>query len=256
MADKKVCLFIAEYNQGDSPPTNWTALISRLVVSPALARFPEFELATLHQLESPDFITSRLIKNVHSADLVIADLTGLSQNVLYSVGIRQTLARPIILIATENTDYVFDLSGERLIEYPLTDPAKAVEQLTAAISSIPFDAGRGLSHQDLARRVAAIADGISELRINSLSEYVQELREISGLLKAEEPELKKDVADLTNQVLSVLAQIDRIIGSSKLGKLVVSGALAALVAQGGMASAACSHCLSRCGTALRHSKLH
>ena len=62
-------------------------------------------------------IIKSIMKNLNSADLVIADLTNQNANVFYELGVRHTLNTPTILI-TQNSEHVpFDLQDYKFIEY-------------------------------------------------------------------------------------------------------------------------------------------
>jgi hypothetical protein len=63
-------------------------------------------------------------------------------------------------------------------------------------------------------------------------------RELQAHEEESESVVKDDISELTNQVLYVLSQVDHLIGSSKLGKLVLAGAIAGLATGGGLAAAA------------------
>jgi hypothetical protein len=64
---------------------------------------------------SPGAITPKLIAELLSARLVIADLTGRSPNVFYELGITHSFARPLILIADSSSSIPFDAKDERII---------------------------------------------------------------------------------------------------------------------------------------------
>jgi hypothetical protein len=65
---------------------------------------------------SPGAITPKLLSELVSARLVIADLTGRNPNVYYELGITHAFAKPFIAIADSVSHIPFDLKDERVIE--------------------------------------------------------------------------------------------------------------------------------------------
>lgn len=73
--------------------------------------------------EIPDsgIITEQIKSKLHTADLVVADLTDKNPNVLYEVGIRHALNKPIVSISQEIRGLPFDVSHYRTIKYDPKD---------------------------------------------------------------------------------------------------------------------------------------
>jgi hypothetical protein len=65
---------------------------------------------------SPGAITTRMLSELLSARIVIADLTGRNPNVFYELGITHSFARPVISIADSSRSLPFDTKDERVIE--------------------------------------------------------------------------------------------------------------------------------------------
>ncbi|MCA1530415.1 hypothetical protein [Bradyrhizobium yuanmingense] len=208
---------------------------------------------------------------------MIADLTFLNPHTLYELGVRHALQAPVIHMQLEEYVLPFDVASYRSVVFSLRTPdnvREAQQELEVAIrdflevespvsnpvtdararmtltpswehksaSPIPAPASKSLSlkqRNDYADRIETVAFAIGELRINSISEEVQQLLSIaSDLRKSEEGAPAEQIQDLTDKILLVLAQIDKVVGSSRLGKLALSGALAALVTGGGLSSVA------------------
>jgi hypothetical protein len=77
---------------------------------------------------SPGAITPKMLSELLSARIVIADLTGRNPNVFYELGITHSFARPLISIADSVRSLPFDAKDERVIElgeYPATGLAYA-----------------------------------------------------------------------------------------------------------------------------------
>lgn len=75
----------------------------------------------------PSMIIDSLIKDILSADLVVADLSGLNPNVIYELGIRHVSRKPAILVAATGTVNPFNIFGFRTIYVDTTDWNSIVE---------------------------------------------------------------------------------------------------------------------------------
>jgi len=58
-----------------------------------------------------------IIKGIHDADVIIADLSGLNANVLYELGISHALTKKVIHITQNIEEMPFDIRAYRAIEY-------------------------------------------------------------------------------------------------------------------------------------------
>lgn len=65
-----------------------------------------------------DIIQSTIVNDILSADLVLADLTDHNPNVLFELGLRIAIDKPVVIVKAEGTDKVFDVdSMMRYYEY-------------------------------------------------------------------------------------------------------------------------------------------
>lgn len=88
---------------------------------------------------SPGMIGSRIVIEVTTADLVVADLTGLNPNVFYELGIRHSAEKPTIHIASHGTTLPFDNAPHHTIFIDLSDwhsQERARKQLRSAALAI------------------------------------------------------------------------------------------------------------------------
>jgi hypothetical protein len=95
------------------------------------------------------------------------------------------------------------------------------------------------SRLELARRVETVADTIASLRINSISEHVQELREISREIREVSgdngtPSLK----DITLRALPILTHLFDALGTQQGAEVIIAGAVAGILGAGGWPSVA------------------
>ena len=76
------------------------------------------ELIRLDEVSSPQFaVVDILNKEMEKADLIIADISSRNPNVMYELGIAQSLNKPTLLIAQKGEIIPFDISNRRIIFY-------------------------------------------------------------------------------------------------------------------------------------------
>jgi hypothetical protein len=68
-------------------------------------------------LFSPTDIVEDIWQALHSADFVIADITGRNPNVLYELGIAHTIAKPVLILSQTADDIPIDLATRRMEIY-------------------------------------------------------------------------------------------------------------------------------------------
>jgi hypothetical protein len=76
-------------------------------------------------------IMSDIWKELRSARVVIAELTGKNPNVLYEVGLAHAIGKPIVIITREESDVPFDLKALRYRYYDTSDPYWGINLKTA-----------------------------------------------------------------------------------------------------------------------------
>lgn len=77
----------------------------------------DFDLRRIDKLEGDYEIINRIIREINAADLVIADLTLLSPNVIYELGYARGRGKRVIQTCREDTDLEFDVRGRRTLTY-------------------------------------------------------------------------------------------------------------------------------------------
>ncbi|MBI1210456.1 MAG: hypothetical protein GC190_03260 [Alphaproteobacteria bacterium] len=89
------------------------------LVTPAAAE-AGFTVRTARRTGS-DVIQSTIINALIEADLVIADLTEHNPNVLFELGVRMALEKPVLLIRAKGTEKIFDVDNMlRVFDYQPT----------------------------------------------------------------------------------------------------------------------------------------
>jgi len=84
----------------------------------------------------PGMIGDRIILDLLNSDLVIADLSELNPNVFYELGIRHSIAKPVIHIAKSSTQLPFDTINQRTIFVDLLEWESIVEARRRLIDAV------------------------------------------------------------------------------------------------------------------------
>ena len=89
---------------------------------------PAIEKAGLHAIRADDeiFGTGKIIdqvwRGIHSAKVLVAELTTRNPNVFYELGLAHALQKPVVLVSRTESDVPFDLQHVRVIYYDTDDP--------------------------------------------------------------------------------------------------------------------------------------
>ena len=82
-----------------------------------------------------DLIHSTIINELSEADIVLADLTDHNPNVLFELGLRMALNKPVAIIKSDDTGRIFDVDNVlRVLEYDANIWPSTVQKDFAAVS--------------------------------------------------------------------------------------------------------------------------
>jgi len=83
-------------------------------------------------------IIDQIWAGIHTARVLVAELTGRNPNVLYELGLAHALRKPVVLISSNEDDVPFDVRHVRVIYYDVRDPfwgTKLIEKVAENILS-------------------------------------------------------------------------------------------------------------------------
>ncbi len=92
--------------------------VYRAVIVPAVQQ-AGLEVMRADEMLAPGSIMEQIRSAIQQSRLCIADLTGRNPNVLYELGIAQTLGKPCILLTQDMDNVPFDIRQHRVIQYDL-----------------------------------------------------------------------------------------------------------------------------------------
>jgi nucleoside 2-deoxyribosyltransferase len=135
----------------------------------------EIKCFRLDEAKPAGRITDRLLKELESSSICVADLTGNKPNVMWEVGYAMALSKPLLIITQETTSLPFDLKDMQSLQYDRNHLSaslgKALKQslidtighnnFNHPINSINNDVDR--QNQDLLNQVNDLKEMISQL---------------------------------------------------------------------------------------------
>ena len=113
-----------------SPFGGWFDVYYKTIFDPAI-KAAGLAPCRADDLYRPSSIIHDIWKFVRNAKLLLADLTGKNQNVLYELGLAHAIGKPVIMITQVLDDVPFDLRSLRVITYDLNDPGWADDLRTS-----------------------------------------------------------------------------------------------------------------------------
>jgi len=113
---KKKCFLITPIGGKNSVEFKKLEALEKNVYEIILEEF-SYELVIAHKINDPGSIGDQVFKNILSADLIIANMTGLNANVMYEVAVAHSFGIPTVMISENDTTLPFDLISERTIFY-------------------------------------------------------------------------------------------------------------------------------------------
>ncbi|AWX56900.1 hypothetical protein AB432_018425 [Brevibacillus brevis] len=123
---KKICFVITPIGPDESLIRRQADGVIDAVLGPVLEKLG-FEVVVAHRMSDGGSITRQVIEQILSADLVVANLTGLNPNVMYELAIRHAVRKPLVQLCEKGTTLPFDINEQRTIFY--TNDMKGVVEL-------------------------------------------------------------------------------------------------------------------------------
>ncbi|MEP1698308.1 MAG: metallophosphoesterase [Paracoccaceae bacterium] len=108
-------------------------LVYQKLISPACSQANR-SFSRIDEIQGSSSISTDIIQQLFSAEIVIADVTGANSNVFYELGVRQSLTeRPSILISSDKTYVPFDIQDQQILFYDPVDLNASVAHLSEII---------------------------------------------------------------------------------------------------------------------------
>ena len=117
---ENMCFVVSPIGEPDSPVRIRANRVFEKLIAPAADRLGLRPLRA-DQIERPGLISIQMLNYLVRAPLVIADATGNNPNVLYEIGVRHAIGKPLIQIAELGSELPFDIESIRRIEFDSLD---------------------------------------------------------------------------------------------------------------------------------------
>ena len=135
MADdpKKLCFVIGPIGDPATETRRHADWLLKGIIHPVFENhFQEFRVERSDQISAPGSISSQIINRLHTAELVIADMSRENANAFYEMGIRHMKRLPTIHMYSEGQKIPFDVQPYRAIPFKYMEP----DDLDAARASL------------------------------------------------------------------------------------------------------------------------
>ena len=118
--DLKRCFVVTPIGGRDSEQRRHADMVFEVALKP-LFEEQGYTLERADMATEPGQITAAIFSALAEADVCVADLSFLNPNVMYELGIRHALRKPVIQIAAHGTALPFDTSHQRTIFFDSGD---------------------------------------------------------------------------------------------------------------------------------------
>jgi hypothetical protein len=135
MTEKKKCFVIAPIGAEESTERRRSFRVFKNIIEPAAAQCEYFPLSA-RDIPGSGLIMSEVIKEIVSAPLVIADLTGGNANVFYELALRHAVGMPVVQIIAKEEKIEFDVSQLRTIRFDIDDVIDNVNSKNETIDKL------------------------------------------------------------------------------------------------------------------------
>jgi hypothetical protein len=137
---KKLCFVIGPIGDAASETRRHADWLLEGIIEPVFAaHFPDYLVERSDKISAPGSISSQIIIRLHTAELVIADMSLANANAFYEMGIRHMKRLPTIHMYSEGQNIPFDVKPYRAIPFKYSQPndlTTAQALLKAAIEEV------------------------------------------------------------------------------------------------------------------------
>ena len=119
---KKECFVIGPIGGAGSQERRHADMLLNAVIREAFSEAPyKYDVIRADTVADPGMITDKVIGKLLYAELCVADLSYLNPNVFYELGIRHAAKKPVIHVASSDTELPFDNIGHRAVFFDIGD---------------------------------------------------------------------------------------------------------------------------------------
>lgn len=136
MSTSRICYVIMPFDQRYQ--ATYTDAVRLAVQKVGQERGEQWECRRGDDVRVPGSVTKEIVTSLHTAELIIADLSGSNPNVFYELGVAHSAARPTIMITQDIETLPFDINSYRVHAYSASPDGLRIlsERLSAAILDV------------------------------------------------------------------------------------------------------------------------
>lgn len=113
----KSCFVICTIGDPKSASRRRSDGILHQIIEPALGHPDEYLVERADHDKTPGIVTESIINKILDSDLVVAELTDLNPNVMYELGVRHTVGKPVVQMMEIGEKLPFDVGGQHTVFY-------------------------------------------------------------------------------------------------------------------------------------------
>jgi hypothetical protein len=142
-----------------------------------------FESDLVSESEDTRIIQSTIVHNLYNNPIVVCDVSGKNPNVMFELGIRLTFDKPTVVIKDNDTDYSFDTSSIKHLEYPRDLHYHQIgdfrERLTTAVKAT-HEAGKNPDYSAFLKHFGQfVVPKLEQKEVSSDEFIIQRLEELT-----------------------------------------------------------------------------
>jgi len=129
--EARTVFVVSPIGKSGTPEYRRAKLVLDFIIKKAFPK-PHWTVVRADDEESPDSISTQVIRRIRESDLIVADLSGHNPNVFYELAVAHGYERPVIHMISAGETMPFDIADQRAISYELENP----ESVDAAITKM------------------------------------------------------------------------------------------------------------------------
>lgn len=145
----KKCFIVCPIGNDGSETRQRSDELLKYIIEP-VCKECGFDAIRVDTINASDSINTTILDYLHTADLVIADLTEHNPNAFYELGYRFALNKPLIQLKHKSDTIPFDVSSIRTFDYDLNSVPSTEElknRLIQTINSFDFNISTNTSEE-------------------------------------------------------------------------------------------------------------
>ena len=187
-----------------------------------------FEFKNAGDLDNQQSILEDIVVGIYSADVIIADLTGLNPNVFYELGLAHAMNKKVIIITQDIDELPFDLKPYRanqysLLFYKISELYTQLEKLLhgaingniqfgSPVSDYVKDAPKQEKKELVSSEVSSEISKVDESdddEDRGFLDFIADIEEAMGATTSEIEAMQNNMAEMTSEIESAAIEINR-----------------------------------------------